>query len=70
MKKCVREFTMVKTENDFILAVQFNDGSVEVSYERHKIAPGKIEVIQHRNRDKNGKYYTTRKIIDSNVVYC
>ena len=69
MKKCIREFAVVKTENDYVLCAEFSDGTIEKSYERHRIAPGKIEVIQHRNRDKNGNYYTTRKIIDSDVVY-
>lgn len=69
MKKCIREFTAVKTENDYIICLEFSDGTIEKAYERHRIAPGKIEVIQHRNRDKNGNYYTTQKIIDSDVVY-
>lgn len=69
MKKCIREFEAVKTENDYVLCAEFSDGTIEKSYERHRIAPGKIEVIQHTNRNKNGNYYTTRKIIDSDVVY-
>lgn len=68
MKKCIREFTAIKTENDFVLCDEFDDGSIEKSYERHRVAPGKIEVIQHRNRDRKGNYYTTRKIIDSDIV--
>ena len=68
MKKCINEFAMVKTENDYVLCSEFDDGSVEVSYERHRVSPGKIEVVQHRNRDRNGNYYTTRKIIDSDIV--
>jgi hypothetical protein len=68
MKKCINEFAMVKTENDYVLCAEYDDGSVEVSYERHKISPNKVEVVQHRNRDRNGNYYTTRKIIDSCVV--
>jgi hypothetical protein len=50
------------------LCAEFDDGSVEVSYERHRISPNKIEVVQHRNRDRNGNYYTTRKVIDSCIV--
>ena len=68
MKKCIREFAAVKTENDYVLCAEFSDGTIEKSYERHRIASGKIEVIQHRNRDKNGNYYTTLKIIKSDVV--
>lgn len=70
MKKCINEFAMVKTESDYVLAAQFEDGSVEVSYERHRVAPGKVEVVQHRNRDRSGRCYTTRKVICSNIVYC
>lgn len=68
MKKCVREFTAVNTDDDFVLCAEFDDGSVETSYERHRIAPGKVEVVQHRNRDECGNYYATRRIVDSNVV--
>lgn len=68
MKKCINEFAMVKTGNDYVLCAEYDDGSVEVLYERHKVSPDKVEVVQHRNRDKNGNYYTTRKIIDSCIV--
>ena len=68
MRKCINEFAMVKTENDYVLCSEYDDGSVEVNYERHRVAPGKVEVVQHRNRDRNGNYYTTRKVIDSCVV--
>lgn len=46
MKKFIREFAAVKTENDYVLCAEFSDGTIEKSYERHRIAPGKIEVIQ------------------------
>ena len=68
MRKCINEFAMVKTENDYVLCSEYDDGSVEVNYERHRVAPGKVEVVQHRNRDRHGNYYTTRKVIDSCVV--
>lgn len=68
MKKCIKEFAAVNTDDDFVLCAEFDDGSVETSYERHRIAPGKVEVVQHRNRSKKGNYYTTRKIVNSNVV--
>ena len=68
MKKCVDEFAMVKTENDYVLCAEFDDGSIEVTYERHRVSENKVEVVQHRNRDRNGNYYTTRKIINSNIV--
>ena len=69
MKKCINEFAIVKTENDYVLCAEFDDGSVEISYERHRVSPTQVEVVQHRNRDRNGKYYTTRKIIDSCIIY-
>jgi hypothetical protein len=68
MKKCVNEFAAVKTENDYVLAAEFDDGSVEITYERHRVDDSHVEVIQHRNRDRNGNYYTTRKIIESTIV--
>ena len=69
MKKCINEFAMIKTNDDYILCAQFDDGSIEISYERHRISDTKVEVVQHRNRDRYGNYYTTRKIIDSSVLY-
>jgi len=68
MKKCVNEFAAVKTENDYVLAAEFDDGSVEITYERHRVDDSHVEVIQHRNRDRNGNYYTTRKIVESTIV--
>jgi hypothetical protein len=66
--KCINEFAAVKTENDYVLCAEYDNGSVTITYERHRISSDKIEVIQHRNRDKNGNYYTTRKIINSNII--
>lgn len=68
MKKCVNEFAAVKTADDYVLAAQFDDGSVEVTYERHRVDGEHVEVVQHRNRDRAGNYYTTRRIIESAVV--
>lgn len=68
MKKCVNEFAVVKTDNDYVLASQYDDGSIEISYERHRVDNSHVEVIQHRNRDRLGNYYTTKKIIESTVV--
>ena len=68
MKKCINEFAAVKTENDYVLAAEFDDGSVEITYERHRVDDSHVEVIQHRNRDRNGNYYTTRKIVESTIV--
>ena len=68
MKKCVNEFAVVRTDNDYVLASQYDDGSIEISYERHRIDNSHVEVIQHRNRDRLGNYYTTKKIIESTVV--
>ena len=68
MKKIINEFAAVKTEDDYVLCCVYEDGTTEATYERHRIAPGKVEVIQRHNRDRNGRYYTTRKIIDSDIV--
>lgn len=68
MKKCVNEFAAVKTADDYVLAAQFDDGSTEITYERHRVDSSHVEVIQHRNRDRAGRYYTTRKVIESTVV--
>ena len=68
MKKCINEFAAVKTKDEYVLAAEFDDHSIEILYERRRVAPGKVEVIQHRNRDRLGNYYTTRKIIDSDII--
>lgn len=68
MKKCINEFSAVKTEDDYVLAAQFDDGSAEITYERHRIDAEHVEVVQNRNRDRFGNFYTTRKIIASTVV--
>lgn len=68
MKKCINEFAAVKTDNDYVLAEQYDDGSIEISYERHKVDDTHVEVIQHRNRDRSGRYYTTREVIESTVI--
>lgn len=66
-----REFTAVSTPDELILCIQFPDGKTVKSYERRRISDNEVEVIQHRNRDRNGQYYTTRrvyKISDGAVV--
>lgn len=60
----VNEFTMVSTRDEFVLCVQFSDGSVGKAYERRAISGDKMEVIQHMNRDRNGNYYTSKSIYD------
>ena len=68
MAKCINEYAAVKTENEYILVAQFDDGTQIVTYERRKIDENHVEIIQHRNRDRFGNYYTTRKVIESTVV--
>lgn len=62
LAKKSKEFVAVSTPDEFILCIEFPDGRIEKSYERRKITEDKIEVIQHRNRDRNGNYYTTRNV--------
>lgn len=68
MTRCINEYAAVKTENEYILVGQFDDGTQEVFYERRRIDDTHIEIVQHRNRDKFGNYYTTRKVVESDVV--
>ena len=60
-KKVINEFA-VKNDKEYILFVKLDDGSVVKAYERRIISDDEIEVIQHLNRDKTGKYYTTRHL--------
>lgn len=66
-----REFTIVSTQDELILGLHFPDGKVVKAYERRRISDDMVEVIQHRNRDRSGNYYTTRciyKISEGAVV--
>ena len=62
--KIVNEFYAVFTMDDIILLAQYADGSIEKEYEWHKIGGNKVEVVGYCNRDKNGNYFTTRKIVE------
>lgn len=68
MERCINEYVAVKNENEYILVGQFDDGTQKVFYERRKIDDTHVEIVQHRNRDKFGNYYTTRKVIESSIV--
>lgn len=66
-----REFTAVRTDDEFIFCAEYPDGHIEKITERRKISDNEIEVITRRNRDRRGKYYTTRhvyKISDGAIV--
>ena len=60
-KKIINEFA-IRNSTEYILFVEYADGSVEKTYERRIISDDEIEVIQHHNRDRYGHYYTTRHV--------
>ena len=55
----MKEFTAVSTPDELIICIEI-DGKITKSYERRRISDDEVEVIQHRNRDRLGNYYTTR----------
>lgn len=57
-----REFTAISTPDELVICIEFPNGKIIKSYERRKISDNEVEVIQHRNRDRHGDYYTTRHI--------
>ena len=57
----MKEFTAVNTPDELIICIEI-DGKITKSYERRRISDDEVEVIQHRNRDRLGNYYTTRHI--------
>lgn len=57
----MKEFTVVSTPDELIICIEV-DGRVTKEYERRRISDDEVEVIQHRNRDRAGNYYTTRHI--------
>ena len=57
----MKEFTAVSTPDELIICIEI-DGKITKSYERRRISDDEVEVIQHRNRDRLGNYYTTRHI--------
>lgn len=63
-----KEFEAVNTENDYVLCYEHDDGTIEKSYERHRVDDSHVLVVQHRNRDAHGNYYTTSKVIESTKV--
>ena len=60
----VNEIAVRKTDTEYICAVVYEDGLVDVVYERRLISesPRTVEVIQHHNTDKYGRYYTSRVV--------
>nr|WP_326184164.1 SpoVG family protein [uncultured Oscillibacter sp.] len=69
--RIVGEFTAASTGDELVLCVCFADGTIEKAYERRAVSEDSVEVIQHMNRDRNGSYYTTRRVYrspDSAVV--
>lgn len=63
----MREFTAINTPDEFVICLDDGHGHVIKSYERRRISENEIEVIQHRNRDRNGNYYTTRHVYKNAV---
>lgn len=56
------EYVVVSTPDEFIMCVETPDRAIEKSYERRRISDDEVEVIQHRNKDRNGNHYTTRHV--------
>lgn len=57
----LKALTAVSTPDELIICIEI-DGKITKSYERRRISDDEVEVIQHRNRDRLGNYYTTRHI--------
>lgn len=57
-----REFVAISTADEFVICIDFGNGNIVKAYERRRISDREVEVIQHRNRDRNGNYYTTRHV--------
>ena len=57
-----REFTAISTPDELVICIEFPNGKIIKSYERRRISDDEVEVIQHMNRNREGKYYTTRHI--------
>ena len=63
------EFALIATENDIVIATEYEDHFIRKNYEWHLLDDnGKCEYISHDNIDKNGDYYTSRKIIHLNKI--
>ncbi|MBQ1503014.1 MAG: hypothetical protein IIZ35_03335 [Clostridia bacterium] len=62
--KCINEFAAVKTNDEYVLCAEYDDGTVEIEYERRRVDDTHVEIVQHCNRDRFGNYYTSRKIIE------
>jgi hypothetical protein len=61
--KIVNEFYSVCTENDIIMCAEYEDGEICVEFEDHMINDNQFERTNNCNKDRNGNYYTTIKII-------
>lgn len=63
MVKIVKVFTAVNTEDEFILAAEFSDGTTRKDFEWRRIDDSHVEVINHCI-DKNGNFYKTRNVYE------
>jgi len=61
--KIINEFYSVCTENDIIMCAEYEDGEICVEFEDHMINDNQFERTNNCNKDRNGNYYTTKKII-------
>ena len=41
------EFAAVHTPDDFVLCVEFDDGTIEVRHERHRLNNSSVKIINH-----------------------
>lgn len=67
-KRIINEFYSVCTMNDKVMCCEYEDGDIDIEHEYHMIDNTRCEFIQHCNRDRNGDYYTTKKIIELSPI--
>lgn len=61
--KIINERWAVCTMNDKIMVAEYDDGATEIEFEYHMINDRQCQYINNCNKDRNGNYYTTSKII-------